>query len=775
MKVPLAAQRVVQGDEQLVEVWADGERRVVPAPMKPYYFCAVDPRSLPHREKVLGWEKEKVRLLSSLDEVVEWWKVTTATVKGVTETAEWEKAGGRFAENHLRFLERILVDQPDWFRQFPNSAPLRTLTFDIEQSVPDDRRMPARANVLCSIAWACDVDGQPPGEIRWAHAEVDTSGRMEDRGLIERFLAAWKEFDPDVASHFNGDAYDLPVLMERMRLHGLDSSALCRRDRPWTKEVGIAGGGFKRTREVVVLPGRLSFDVYDGVRLDQSIYGVKSRGLKDVAEFMGHEVLRLDGAKPQDLLRNDVTGLESYNKSDVRLTRLVGGGYWRNAVALAEQLGVPLGTILHASPSLYTTVLQVPVLRAKGIVSDGQNRERFAYLYADPACPKKDGEPRPVTGATVFCDRPGLYKPVYRADFASLYPSVVVSLGLGADNTRFVCWEDYGPVRAQRFGDVAEFSIPDEGWGRNLRVEVEGRSGFADTVWSLMQTRYRKKAAGKVAMAREGPDSASYKVIKAEENALKVLINASSYGGHAAAHARYGSVVVAMIITGVGRLLLAEARRLVGAAACAGDTDGIYSSQVIDIDTLNRSIDAYARGPLGLSEPVFGMDLDTFDGAYFLKQKNYLLWRRGRVERHGAAFKSSGRPAIHDKVVEDVSATLFREGLSTARSRASRWNDLGCFEARDFVMRVRIGRDEYKHGNPLSAQVAELMRQRDGRAPPIGSQIEYVRTTRGVELADEDGWFRRIDRPYYRGVVAKAIGSLSLETRRQVQFTDYFG
>ena len=107
MRVPLTAQRLIDGGEQMVEVWSNGERLVVPAPMAPYFFCSQNPKTLPHKEEVLGWAREEVRLLGS-GNVETWWKVRTRNVNGVRETAEWEKHGGRFAENHLRFMERIL-------------------------------------------------------------------------------------------------------------------------------------------------------------------------------------------------------------------------------------------------------------------------------------------------------------------------------------------------------------------------------------------------------------------------------------------------------------------------------------------------------------------------------------------------------------------------------------------------------------------------------------------------------------------------------------------
>lgn len=760
--------RYIDGDRQIIEVWANGQRRVEAAPLSPYYYTTHPNPARLHRQKIAGVTEEDVRPLSDFTKTERWRRVECATVEGVSETHAWETGTpNRYAENHLGFLERVMVDSPEWFRERPNSEPLRLLTFDLEQAVTG-LGMPARSNPLCSVAWALDVEGQPPAPVEWVPASIGSDGSIDDRPVVRSLLEAIRLGNPDLLVGYNVHGYDLPVLMATMRRHRMDLDVLCRMGSPRVETVKIAGSR-KGERDDVILRGRTVFDVWEGVRLDQTLFGIKDRKLKTVAEYLGLPVLKLDGARPQDLLRDNPEKLRAYNVNDVELTRTIGAGHFRNAVALAELMGAPLNTILRATPNFFQSIIQARAFLGMKprIISDGKNIERYRAMYADPACPPG----KPVTGAFVSIEKTGRFTPIWKADFSSLYPSIIIALGLGSDNTRWLGHESPGPFRMERDGDARIYSIPDDGWNRNHLVRVEGVSPFSREIANLRTLRYAKKRE-RVRIEKEyGKDHSDAKNLWAEENALKVVLNAL-YGVEAGGSGRYASLAVGLTITGVGRYLATSLAAFLGKSVVEVDTDGLYLDVEPDKEAINRELQRIAHG-MGVTDPdVLSMDVDRYDAGYFVGRKTYLLLRGNRVDRHGQAFKASSRPKMHDKVIEDLGLVVLRDGLDAARARAPQWENLRAFEPKDFVMRLQIGKSEYI-GNTLGAQLVALA-ARDGIKILVGDQVEYVRTRRGLELAHVADWRGRIDEDYYLGLIQDAIKSLGIEKKKSQGSLDEF-
>lgn len=731
--VPLAVFRSITNDRQYLDVWTSRGMERVLAPFLPYAYSK-RPREVGAAKAV----KEVVRPLSTL-KPEEWWRYEFPTVRGVSDLSKDERPL-ETADNHVAFVERVLIDQPDYFRQFKHGRPPRVMVVDIEQ-LTSGAGFPTERDPLIAIGYACD-DEDP---------EVFLGDGKSDKGILDEFLSAVERCDPDVFVGYNLAGYDLPMLVKRVRQNGLDA-----------RRLGRGARGPTQQDDEIVLEGRLTYDVFDSVKLDQTLHGIKDLKLKTVGAWMKFPVVREDMTDTRSLV--GTTRLRDYNANDVKLTRNLARIYWKNFVALAELYGAPLNLILRSTSIFHTNVLQgrVFVNASPRVVSDGTNEERYRDLFG------QTGGVAFVGGIVEIYQR-GLFEPLWKVDFSSMYPSIMVSLGAGADNTRFVGTEAFGAFRAESVGDRRTYSIPDESRQVNLIVEITGTSGMALEMKRLLKLRMALKKK-----AKDSTDPNDRERLNAQQNVIKVILN-SIYGNMASAFSRYGSLPVGVAIVGVARTLIRRVEDALGEGKVETDTDGIYASKAPDIDALNAVVDDFVAQELG-GENFMRLDQEAFKAGYFHERKSYLLLHHdGRIEKHGVAFKASSACGVFDKTLNAVSESLLmRKGDPRDIGRAA--FDLAQYAREDFIMRVRLGKalSDYAAENAVGAQVARKYQEMYGREIKKGEQLEYVKTTQGYEPPTDDA-FRRLDKEYYKGLVETVLDRLDIDWRptKQVKLFDF--
>ena len=704
----------------------------VPAPFLPYAYSK--------KPRTIGAAKvtpEVVRPLSSLKEET-WHRYEFNTVRGVSEMSKDEKPL-EMADNHVAYVERVLIDAPDFFRQHPHGRAPRLMVIDVEQ-LTSGSGFPTENDPLIAIGWGVD-DKEP---------EVALGDGKTDRPILDAFLQAVEREDPDVIVGYNITGYDLPMIIKRIRKSGLDPRRLARSGREPSEE-----------DEEINLDGRLVYDVFTSVKLDQTLHGIKDLKLKTVGEWMRFKVVREDMSDTRALVGSE--RLAEYNKNDVRLTRNLARIYWKNFEALAELYGAPLNVVLRSTSIFHTNVLQGRVLfSAKPrIVSDGTNEERYRALFS------QTGGVAFVGGIVEIYQR-GLFEPLWKVDFSSMYPSIMVSLGAGADNTRFAGEEALGPFRAWKEGERRLYSIPDDSRAKNLIVEISGVSPMALELRRLLKLRGELKRKLKETSGEERER------LHAQQNVIKVVLNAI-YGNMASGFSRYGSLPVAVAIVGVARNLIRKVEAAIGESKVETDTDGIYASKPIDVDALNQLVDDFARKELG-GENFMRVELEEYKAGYFHERKSYLLLHKdGRIEKHGVAFKASSQCGVFDKTLAAVSeALLTGKGDPKLIGRAA--FDLNQYAREDFVMRVKLGKalSDYAAENAVGAQVARKYQETYGREIKKGEQLEYVKTGAGYEPPTEDA-FKRLDKDYYKGLVETVLDRLDIDWRptKQVKLFDF--
>jgi DNA polymerase I len=440
--------------------------------------------------------------------------------------------------------------------------------------------------------------------------------------------------------------------------------------------------------------------------------------------------------------------LGPYNENDVELTRAIGKPYLANDVELADFYGAPLQTVDEATASFHARTLQGRIFVDEGVISDGTNEQRFPGLYEQTG-----GEG--FVGGIVEIYQRGLFRPLTLVDFSSMYPSILVALGAGADNTRYEGTVPAGGFEAHRKADTLTLRVPDPNRGTRHEVSIEGRSPLAEELGELLDYRLQLK---RQARSEDGGSQDT-----SRQGMVKVILN-SVYGVMASRHARYASLPVAMAIVGTARRLIREVEHLVGDAKVETDTDGVYVDGDVNPDPIEAHVNRWLVDELD-AEPVLSVDADRFEAGWFHEGKNYLLLHEdGRIERHGVAFKGSSRAPLFDEALDEV-ARVRLEGREDVDEIASQALDLDRYEAEDFVMRVRLGKDpdDYEATNHVAAQVARAA-QRRGREPSRGDQIAYVKTEDGYDVA-WPGAFDKLDDDYYLELLTKLLDRLGIEAR----------
>lgn len=734
VQVPLAVFRSIVNDRQYLDVWTASGMQRVPAPFLPYAYSR-RPRDV-RAERV---EKVTVRPLSSL-RPEEWYRYEFSTVRGVSDMSKDERPL-EMADNHVAFVERVLVDQPEFFKGFPHGREPRLMVLDIEQ-LTSGGGFPTEREPLIAIGYCID-DEEPVSLL---------GDGKSDKDIIEQFLAAVERLDPDVLVGYNIGGYDLPMLIKRIRQNGLDPRRLARGGRPPNEE-----------EDEIVLEGRLVYDVFSSVKLDQTLHGIKDLKLKTVGAWMKFPVVKEDMADTRALVGTQ--RLSDYNRNDVRLTRNLSRIYWKNFVALAEIYGAPLNLVLRSTSIFHTNVLQgrVFVNAEPRIVSDGTNEERYRDLFG------QTGGVAFVGGIVEIYQR-GLFEPLWKVDFSSMYPSIMVSLGSGADNTRFVGTEALTKTLvSRRDGDKRVYSIPDESRGVNLIVEVAGVSPMALEVRRLMKLRQELKKK-----LKDAKDPDERERLNAQQNVIKVILN-SVYGNMASSFSRYGSLPVAVAIVGVARTLIRRVEDAIGAAKVETDTDGIYTAAEPDLDALNKVVEEFVQKELG-GENFMRLDMDDYKAGYFHERKSYLLLHDdGRIEKHGVAFKASSACGVFDKTLNAVSESLLMK-KGDPKEVGRKAFDMAQYAREDFVMRVRLGKalSDYAAENAVGAQVARKYQEMTGREIKKGEQLEYIKTSVGYEPPTDDA-FKRLDKEYYKGLVETVLDRLDIDWRptKQVKLFDF--
>lgn len=279
---------------------------------------------------------------------------------------------------------------------------LKRISLDIETSMDASR--------LFSIAvWGEDVQ-----RVFMVGAAAPSNDLVIDYYATERacllaFLAWLAAYDPDVLIGWNLVQFDLWVLTQLCRRHGVRFTlGRANQTVSWRED------GTDSERRYITIPGRVALD---GIELlKAATFQFDSFALENVARRMLGEGKLLTGAgRGEDiaaLFENDKRALAAYNLRDCELVWDIfsSAGLLEFAVERSQLTGLLMDRIGGSVASFEFAYL--PRLHRSGYVAPN-----LGELQSDIVSP----------GGYVMDSRPGIYDNVLVLDFKSLYPSIIRS------------------------------------------------------------------------------------------------------------------------------------------------------------------------------------------------------------------------------------------------------------------------------------------------------------------------------------------------------------
>lgn len=518
----------------------------------------------------------------------------------------------------------------------------------------------------------------------------------DERQMLLKFLDFVKDTNPDIMSAWNGETYDDPYLVNRMRQKRIDYSELSPINR-----VDLI-----RDNSQVRMKGR---EMIDMIPAFKKVYfsDLESYRLNDVgANLLGKEKIHFDGTGAQ-LWRDNPMKLIEYNKRDVEIMVDLDQSFdiWDMLKEVQQWVGINLSDIIHNS-----RVCQAYFMR--------KMNSRLPPKGWD------ENQGGSFKGAKVLEETPGLSKNVAVLDLKAQYPSSMISNNMSPE---MKIEDDMEPE------DIAEqFIRPTlEDWDEEqvrerfdhepeeLQEVVEDTSGqYRDRLEEIIEEHTVEVGTGAqfwygemgaiprvlIEMIQERdkhkelrddaePDSDVYERHERRQFALKFVIN-SVYG--VMGHVKFPLYDrdVARSTTYVGRKTIewaVEAAQDLGYEVVYGDTDSIMISMGEEVDSetalekakklekyINETYDEYAE--------EMGIDTSKFDGVdrnhffeieaeklyrtFFMTraQKKYagkMVWKEGSwldSEYDFAQFgKRSSDAQISRDVVEHVLIKILEE------------------------------------------------------------------------------------------------------------------
>jgi len=427
-----------------------------------------------------------------------------------------------------------------------------------------------------------------------------------EKKLLQQFNDLLASEDPDTIEGHNIFKFDLDYLRQRARRLKVPCA--------WGRFGQKAA--FRNSRLKVAerwldfprcdLPGRAVIDTYMLVQLhDITTREMTSYGLKDSAVFFGVTAedaaesggrVYIEGAKIHAAWREDRARFLAYLADDLRETK-----------GIADLL---LPTYFEQTRS-FPILLQDAALRGTTTKIDLLFLEE--YYHARQAC-SAPVEAQAFAGGYTRSFKEGVFKDVLHFDVASLYPSLLLSIG-------------QNPA-----GDTLGVFIPMLRRLREYRLKYKQLARTADD--ELLRAEYQARQAS-----------------------FKILIN-SFYGYLGFSGARFGDGALAAEVTRRGRELLQALIDKLAAEGCdilEADTDGIYLSSPTREYFANPA-ELLAKAQTVLPE---GIDLEH-DGSYAAmfcyKSKNYALVE----ERADGSYGRDGSNGSYGKIIVRGSALRSR-------------------------------------------------------------------------------------------------------------------
>lgn len=700
MKIPLSAKAIPVGGKQKIRICHDDEIELVDAPFRPYFYSFKKLQKKADIDIV-----HKVRLSDM--ETKPLYKYNF----NITDDVPRNREAGLTYEDNIPFILRTRVDEPDFFTQFSHKRDLRILFLDIEQDCQPGAFFPTYDDVVTNIAYCTQHD-------RRIHKLSIKDVNSSDKSMLQYFRGVVDDINPDMFVYYN-KSYDLPTLIKRFDRQDLDTTVFCKRGKPYV-------GG----RDRIELGGTVIYDPYDSVKRDQSLNGnVVNRGLKAVSNYFEFktDIPIVDTSNIHNLIGTEE--LKEYNADDVRRLLHVFDIYFDNVLMTAEDLKIPLNFTTNLSMTHLGIIVTGELFQQHNIVADGLNYDRFPDIFQRK---KRDPNEANYQGALTNIRKTGLFSPIIKADYSSMYPNVMATFNFSPDTINIIRYAKFkkDAFKIEEKDDYYLYYIPDNKINKTIIMKVLKQEGFAT---HAVKQRLASRAGYKAKYKETG--KRRYKALSDIE---KVKANGGLYGQQGSARSPFAHAPIAVATCGVSRecmkLLIGTLEELYPNSTIEWDTDGVYfTTQGLDKVKIRQLFDRKIHEKFHRNLKL-DIGYDTYDCGYFYKAKNYILKKGDILEVHGAALKASSKCNLERQLIDKMAhAKINGEDVYPI---IKKFKSITNFELRDFVLSVTMGKSlaQYKTTTSLVNKLAVRAAHQLDMKPEVGNTYYYVKTHAGYEL-----------------------------------------
>ena len=510
---------------------------------------------------------------------------------------------------------------------------------------------------------------------------LEDSTDIAEKRLLLEFNDVIEAEDPDVIEGHNIFKFDLEYLRLRCKLHHVPCA--------WGRFGQRAA--FRNSRLKVAerwidyprcdLPGRSVVDTYLLVQLyDITAREMMSYRLKDVAIFFGvtdeleGERTYIEGSRIHEAYRNDRARFLAYLGDDLRETK-----------GVADLL----------MPTYFEQVKTFPLLLQEATLRGTTNKIDLLFLeeyyHARQSCPVPP-EVKPFEGGYTRSFQEGVFRKVLHFDVASLYPSLLLSIGRNPRN------------------DSLGVFIPLLTRLREYRLDYKQRARTAAT--AELRAEYQARQAS-----------------------FKILIN-SFYGYLGFSGARFGDGDLAAEVTRLGRELLQKLIDELVRHECTileADTDGIYLSSARYFAEPEKLLHLVSS----ILPPGIELEYDgRYDSMFCYKAKNYALYDGLRIILRGSALRSRGIEPFLRQLTDRLIHFLLGAG---GESPLPLLEDYRCRLSGGRIKIEEISKSEILGQNPMAyaqfvaaggkpRRAAAEVAQQIHPAPRMGDRVSYYIT-----------------------------------------------
>ncbi len=542
-----------------------------------------------------------------------------------------------------------------------------------------------------------------------------------EKEMLSKLLNIIEEYDPDFIVGYNINDFDLPYILERLRINNLPRNlGRCKEKRAICKKIG--------NKRVPTVTGRIVVDVFNIIKeaASKGVFRFKRYGLGDVSkELLGEgkvDITHSEITKYWNGGEREFKKLLEYAKKDSELTLrlLLEKNLLDKFIELSKVSGLLLQDVLESGESA----------RIENLLLREFNKHDF-LLPAKPTKEevlkrKEEREAKGLKGGLVLEPKVGLHtEGIIYLDFEAMYPSIFISYN--------IC-----PTTLVK-GDIALETIETPSGAKFVSKKI--REGIIPRILrSLIEERRRIKKK-----LKEEKDEEKRRILDAKQLALKYMANAF-YGYTGYLRARLYLLEIANAITSCGRYLISRTKEIVETdkrfKVIYGDTDSIFvKTKEKDLEKLlaigkelEQRINKQLKG-------IVRMKIESiFTSLLILSKKRYAglsyekigdEWRE-KIVMKGIETVRRDWCELTSKTLEKTLEILLRErniekAFKFVKDILRKLSE-GKVSLKDLVITKTLSKpiNEYKGMQPHVELIKKLVKRSPDKVPGIGDRIGYV-------------------------------------------------